>query len=265
MRPAGGVRSCRRCRPCRRRPTRAPGQRRAGATRRRPGAIRISLVDHGGHSGGPTTSRASLGFLLSRPSRSRAAAGRPEQFPLRYDVEVKVILSRRDQYATLVQELAHVYCGHLGSPNEKNWPSRPRTPHDVAEVEAESVVHMILSRVDPNVAMGDYIQGHLYDAGSPAGVSLNVMTKVAGLMEDMGNSWLPARKRGRNCSMRDPPCPVRASRATLARRVMVSGPGPRTHPLGKISAATSLRPPRASLSQATSTLSMSPCRRRSRD
>jgi hypothetical protein len=159
--------------------------------------IRISLVDHGSHSGGSTTRRTSSGITLSRPSRARDAAGRPEQYPLRYDVEVNGTLSRRDQYATLVHELAHIYCGHLGSPNEKDWPSRPRTPHDVAEVEAESVVHMIVSRVDPTVAMGDYIQGHLDHAGVPAGVSLNAMTKAAGLIEDMGDKWLPERKRGR--------------------------------------------------------------------
>ncbi|MFD6175866.1 MULTISPECIES: hypothetical protein [unclassified Isoptericola] len=159
--------------------------------------IRISLVDHGAHAGGSTTSRLSSGIMLSRPSRARDAAGRPEKFPLRYDVEVNGTLRRRDQYATLVHELAHIYCGHLGSPNEKNWPSRPRTPHDVEEVEAESVVHMIVSRVDPGVVMGDYIQGHLDKAGVPPGVSLNAMTKAAGLIEDMGDSWLPARKHGR--------------------------------------------------------------------
>ena len=107
-------------------------------------------------------------------------------------------LNLRDRYATLVHELAHVYCGHLGSPNEKHWPSRSTEPLGVEEVEAESVVHMLLSRVDPAVEMGDYIKGYLDEAGVvPPRVSLNAMTKAAGQIEEMGAGWLPARKAAR--------------------------------------------------------------------
>ncbi len=35
------------------------------------------------------------------------------------------------RYATLVHELAHLYCGHLGSPNEKWWQSRRALPREV--------------------------------------------------------------------------------------------------------------------------------------
>lgn len=87
--------------------------------------IRIVAADHGGHSGGPTTPRPGSGILLTRSGRSRGAARTSEQFPLRYDVLVNRNLALRDRYATLVHELAHIYCGHLGSPNEQYWPSRP--------------------------------------------------------------------------------------------------------------------------------------------
>lgn len=158
--------------------------------------IRISFADHGGHSGGSTTLRHDSSILLQRPNRGRGAVGTEvERFLLRYDVVVNGNLSLRDQYTTLVHELAHVYCGHLGSPNEKHWPSRPTEPLEAREVEAESVVHMLVSRVDPAVEMGDYIKGYLNEAGVvPPRVSLNAMTKAAGQIEEMGEGWLPARK-----------------------------------------------------------------------
>src|SRR5699024_7642868 len=107
--------------------------------------------------------------------------------PLQYDVEINRNLDLKDRYATLIHELAHVYCGHLGSPNEEYWPNRRGLAHVVAEVEAEAVVYMVLVRIDPDVKMGDYIQGHLDREGEvPPAVSLNAMTKAAGLIEDMG-------------------------------------------------------------------------------
>ena len=32
--------------------------------------------------------------------------------------------SRESRYATIVHELGHLYCGHLGTPNAKWWPDR---------------------------------------------------------------------------------------------------------------------------------------------
>lgn len=159
--------------------------------------IRIQLADRGGHSGGFTTLHAGRDIHLRRPKTAGTAKDAPqfEEFPLRYDIVVNQSLSLNDRYATLVHELAHVYCGHLGSPDVRLWPSRRGLPLDVTEVEAESVVHMLLSRIDADVQMGDYIHGHLSESGCvPAGVSLNAMMKAAGLIEDMGASRLPKRK-----------------------------------------------------------------------
>jgi len=162
--------------------------------------IRVTLADQGGHSGGHTRYRAGSEVVVRRPLGAGAvkAGTQVEEFSLRYDVVVNQSLSLKDRYATLVHELAHVYCGHLGSPDIKLWPSRRGLPHDVTEVEAESVVHLLLSRIDADVRMGDYIQEHLSQAGVvPAGVSLNAIMKAAGLIEDMGTARLPRRKPSR--------------------------------------------------------------------
>ena len=44
--------------------------------------------------------------------------------PIRYKLMLNSNHSVETKYATLVHELAHLYCGHLGTPNEKWWQDR---------------------------------------------------------------------------------------------------------------------------------------------
>jgi hypothetical protein len=41
------------------------------------------------------------------------------EVPVRYDLLLNVNYSAESQYVTLVHELAHLYCGHLGTANEE--------------------------------------------------------------------------------------------------------------------------------------------------
>ncbi|MPV51475.1 hypothetical protein GCG21_15965 [Pseudactinotalea sp. HY160] len=161
--------------------------------------IRITLVDDGGHSGGRIRKTPNSTIRLSRPATGRTPDGLPqvEDFPLHYELEINRNLSPTDRYATLIHELAHLYCGHLGSPDTDHWPDRsqPILGHATREIEAESVVHMLLARIDPDVRMGDYIQGHLDKTKQvPPSVSLNAMMRCAGLIEEMGEHRMPRRR-----------------------------------------------------------------------
>jgi hypothetical protein len=49
-------------------------------------------------------------------------------------------LSAEARYATLVHELAHLYCGHLGTLNDKWWPDRRGLPHAAREFEAKPAI-----------------------------------------------------------------------------------------------------------------------------
>lgn len=159
--------------------------------------IRVQFGDHGGHSGGFACRSEGSGRLIYRERSARKGAVRPEReaFAHEFDIVVNKNLSEKDQLATLVHELAHIYCGHVGGTPAGHWPDRQGVPRTVEELEAESIVHMVLSRIDPGVQMGDYIQGHLDAAAQvPPGVSLNVMMRAAGTIEDMCKGPLPRRK-----------------------------------------------------------------------
>lgn len=67
--------------------------------------------------------------------------------PIRYELLLNSDHSREAQFATLTHELAHLYCGHLGTPNPDWWPDRRRTDGRAAEFEAESVCYLVCQRL----------------------------------------------------------------------------------------------------------------------
>jgi hypothetical protein len=66
--------------------------------------------------------------------------------PLWFEVLLNSILSTEARYGTLVHELAHLYCGHLGTPNARWWPDRQNLSLAVREFEAESVSYLVCTR-----------------------------------------------------------------------------------------------------------------------
>ncbi|HEU5035135.1 MAG TPA: hypothetical protein VFT62_10320 [Mycobacteriales bacterium] len=144
--------------------------------------------------------------LAGRIGRARPDAGlqpfqvraRPEprfeQVPVRYELEVSATQSGITRYATICHELAHLYCGHLGSPNDKWWSDRRYVDRDTAEFEAESVSSIAVWRLDPQAAMPPYLHQHLNEHDEvPDGMSLERITTVAKLLEDMASSRMPSR------------------------------------------------------------------------
>jgi hypothetical protein len=97
------------------------------------------------------------------------------------------------QYATLVHELAHLYCGHLGTPDERWWPSRTRLDHPTQEFEAEAASFIVCKRTDDNVRFPPYLAGVLGEHDLPP-FSLDRVVKVAGDIERMGRQNLPPRR-----------------------------------------------------------------------
>src|SRR6202158_4064123 len=70
---------------------------------------------------------------------AKRPAPKSTQVPLWFALLLNSVLSAESRYGTLVHELAHLYCGHLGTPNARWWPDRQNLSHDVREFEAGSV------------------------------------------------------------------------------------------------------------------------------
>lgn len=82
--------------------------------------IRVTYTPSGASQAGcamPARAQGAINFVARRrPERVTVAV------QVRYDVVINDHLDAPAQYATLLHELAHIYCGHLGTPNEKWWP-----------------------------------------------------------------------------------------------------------------------------------------------
>jgi hypothetical protein len=118
-----------------------------------------------------------------------------ETVPVRFELFLNSRQSREEQYATLVHELGHLYCGHLGTQNQKYWPDRRRgLDRQVVECEAESISYLVCTRLGIETPSAEYIAGYLGEGGKMPSISLETVIKMAGLIQRMGKSHLPLRK-----------------------------------------------------------------------
>jgi len=155
--------------------------------------IRITKVRHGSQragSIGPSTAPGYVQFLTQTKPKEVYL-----DVPLQYELLLNENHSNESQYATLVHELAHLYCGHLGTPNDKWWPDRRGLPLTVREFEAESVAHLVCRRLGIDPKSEEYLSGYVERKAEVPPISLECVMKVAGLIESMGHSRLAQRKK----------------------------------------------------------------------
>ncbi|WP_153306736.1 hypothetical protein [Desulfonatronum thioautotrophicum] len=113
--------------------------------------------------------------------------------PKRYHLSLNAKTNTVGRYATLVHELAHLYCGHLGTPNEKWWPDRRGLNQQVNEFEAETVTYLACIRKGIDSKSDAYLSGYLGKNDEIPNISLDLVLKSAGLIERMERERLRMR------------------------------------------------------------------------
>jgi hypothetical protein len=103
-------------------------------------------------------------------------------------------LDDKSRYSVLCHELAHIYLGHLGTDKDIWWPCRTNLTHQTVEIEAESVSAIVCTRAGLTTTAPAYLAMHLTEGKVPSSVSLELIVKVAGKLEEMGKRRLPPRK-----------------------------------------------------------------------
>ncbi len=122
----------------------------------------------------------------------------------RGDREFKMRIAIHDEldppssYGVVCHELAHIYLGHLGTDQNFWWPSRTNLTHKTVEIEAEAVAFLVTSRLGLQGASASYVSRHLTEEMIPESVSLDLIGKVAGRIEEMATRNLEARQSRRN-------------------------------------------------------------------
>src|SRR5713226_7908230 len=116
------------------------------------------------------------------------------QVPLWFELLLNGALSAEARYGTLVHELAHLYCGHLGTPNGRWWPDRKNLSQVAQEFEAESVSYLVCARLGIDTASDEYLAGYVRRCPVAPAISLDRVMKSVGLLEQMGRATLGLRK-----------------------------------------------------------------------
>jgi hypothetical protein len=154
--------------------------------------IRIVQRDAGSQSAGQIgTARpgATVRFLIkSRPKAEYV------DVPVRYELLLNAKHPREVQYVTLAHELAHLYCGHLGTPNERWWPDRRGLEHSICEFEAEAAAFLVCSRLGIDNPSDEYLSGYVRAHSTTPPISLDRVLAAAGLIEHMGREPMKPRK-----------------------------------------------------------------------
>jgi hypothetical protein len=110
-------------------------------------------------------------------------------------IGLREALDEAAAYAVLCHELAHVYLGHLGADKEGGWPYRVNLRNTVAEIEAESVAHIVCRRAGLRTHSAEYLSDYVEDGDDLDSISIDLVSRAAGRIEDMGRRLLPPREK----------------------------------------------------------------------
>jgi hypothetical protein len=103
-------------------------------------------------------------------------------------------LDEPSRYGVLLHELAHIYLGHLGGDKDGWWPSRGDLARRAMEVEAEAVAHIVSRRAGLKGTSPHYVSRYLDGNATLKSISLDLIAKVAGRLEEMGTNNLGKRQ-----------------------------------------------------------------------
>lgn len=134
------------------------------------------------------------GSICTARPQGKTMIFRKTLVPLRYELELDEAASRASRYASLARELAHLYCGHLGTPNERWWPDRRGLCHQIREFEAESVAYLVCARCGIDNPSEWYLAGYVGEHEQVPQISLECITRASGLIEAMGRDKLKPRE-----------------------------------------------------------------------
>jgi hypothetical protein len=98
------------------------------------------------------------------------------------------------KFVTILHELAHIYCGHLGTPNSNWWKDRSNLNIMEEEFEAESVCWLVCERMEIKNPSAKYLSGYLEKNEKIPNISLDTVLKAVAMIESKINGKVKLRK-----------------------------------------------------------------------
>lgn len=141
--------------------------------------ISYSEADHGA---------SSAGFIQINESKKKqmiSQHGKEVWAKVLYNLVVNKNHKEETKFPTIVHELGHVYCGHLGTPNEKWWSDRRFLSKNEREFEAESACWLVCERLGIKNPSEKYLSGYLNNNDEIPYISIDTILKAVGIIESM--------------------------------------------------------------------------------
>jgi hypothetical protein len=159
--------------------------------------IRIHGQKTGSQAAGSiqTADGKNLPKLIYKYGKDKQGNIKQYEMTVRYELLINQDLSPESKYVTLVHELAHLYLGHLGTPNKKWWPDRIGLSKQVREFEAEAVSYLVCSRIGIDSNSEAYLSSYIGNNEEIPQISLECLMKASGIIENMGQKRLKPRKQ----------------------------------------------------------------------
>jgi hypothetical protein len=98
------------------------------------------------------------------------------------------------RFATIIHELGHLYCGHLGTPDPKMWKDRTNLEINQEEFEAESVCWMVCERLGIKNPSAEYLSGYLNENEFIPDISVDTVLKSVAMIESLLHNAKTPRK-----------------------------------------------------------------------
>ena len=157
--------------------------------------VRVRSASLGSQGAGSIRVSSKVGISQKfKAGMDRARRPTYVEVPVRYDLLVNSKHSPEARYATLAHELAHLYCGHLGSPDARWWPDRRGLKEEEREFEAESISYIVCTRFGIKTSSAEYLASYFDSNAEVPSISLELVMKTAGLIESMTKRSLKPRR-----------------------------------------------------------------------
>lgn len=111
-----------------------------------------------------------------------------------YNMVVNSKHEKETRFATILHELGHLYCGHLGTPYKEWWGDRRDGSKNEKEFEAESVCYLVCERMGINNPSAAYLNGYLDEEEYIPDISIDTVLKSVNTIESMINKQKKPRK-----------------------------------------------------------------------
>jgi hypothetical protein len=112
----------------------------------------------------------------------------------KFEMQINSVHTPLQRFTTIIHEMGHLCCGHLGQVPWASWKDRSDVSLEVREFEAETISWMVSTRLGIETGSAAYLHGYLPDALIPDGVNLDNILVGAGKLEQMGKGTFRPKK-----------------------------------------------------------------------